>query len=417
MTNSAGHVIVGASAAGISAALAMRRAGFDAPLTIIDQDPNLPYERPPLSKSLLGEGVGALKPILAREAYAEAGIDLMLGETVEALNPATHRLRLSRGQTSSADKVLLALGVRARRLEVPGSGLENVLTLRDATDAARLTGRLQAGGPLVVVGAGFIGLELAALARTHGIAVTAIEVAPLPLAALFGPEIGHLVRQLHLDHGVRLRLGATVRQFLGHGSVEALELGDGERIEAATVVIGVGVLPRTSLASAAGAATDRAGIVVDQYGRTSEPWLFAAGDVASQPHPHLAARGRIEHWDAAMRHGAAAGKSMVGDLSAFTDAPYAWSDQYGLTYQAFGRPQPGDRLVLRDGYAPRRFLAFWLRGGRLVAVLGLDAGRDISAAKRMIEAGAVVSEDALRASHFGPRRQARTGRQSVSSQT
>jgi 3-phenylpropionate/trans-cinnamate dioxygenase ferredoxin reductase subunit len=399
MTKSAGHVIVGASAAGVSAALAMRRAGFDAPVTVVDRDPNLPYERPPLSKSLLGDDGAALRPILPADAYAEAGIELVLGETVQVLDPATHRLHLGNGQILSADKVLLTPGVGARRLGVPGSDLDNILTLRDATDAARLTERLRtAGGPLVVVGAGFIGLELAALARTHGVAVTAIEIASLPLAGLFGPEVGRLVHQLHLDHGVRFRLSASISRFLGKGSVEAVELRGGERIAAATVVMGVGVIPRTTLAAAAGAATDAAGIVVDLYGRTSEPWLFAAGDVASQPHPHLPTRGRIEHWDTAMRHGTAVGRSLVGDLTAFSDAPYAWSDQYQLTYQAFGRPQPGDRLVIRDGSGTRRFLAFWVRQGRLVAVLGLDARRDIGAAKRIIEAGVLVSEQTLRAS-------------------
>ena len=392
MTSEPGHVIVGASAAGVSAALAIRTAGYEGAITVLDSDPNQPYERPPLSKSLLGEDAGtpALVPILPQQMYEEHDIGLRLGARVRALDPDNRLVRLQDGAVLAAEHVVLATGVAARLLAVPGADLANVLTLRDAADARAVTACLATGGPLVIVGGGFIGLELAAVARENGVSVTVVELASLPLVGVTGPEVAELMYRLHTERGVQFRLGVSVSAFVGESAVEAVQLDDGERLPARTVVVGVGVVPRTELAEAAGLDVDRFGIVVDRFGATSSPWVSAAGDVASQPHPALPAPGRIEHWDVAQRHGAAVGASVAGVPTAFEATPYAWSDQYGLMLQMFGRAHPGDEIVLRAGATPERFLAFWLRGGRISAVVGLDSGRDVAAGKRLIEAGLPV---------------------------
>ncbi|WP_236792266.1 FAD-dependent oxidoreductase [Amycolatopsis sp. GM8] len=389
-------VIIGASAAGVSAALAMRQADYDGAITMIDADPNLPYERPPLSKSLLGISEFKLKPIIDEQTYADHSLELRLGVRVRALDTTRRRVHLDDGSPPLiADQVLLASGVRARRLNIAGARLEGVLSLRDAADAAILNRQLGGGGPLVIIGAGFIGLELAAQAREHGLDVTVVELAPRPLVHAVGTSIGHLVHDLHAGHGTPFHLGRTVREFAGTGRLESVLLDDGRRLPAAAAVVGIGVAPRDDLAIMSGLRTDRHGIVVDRFGASSNPWIWAAGDVASQPHPALAEPGRIEHWDTAMRHGAAVGASMAGRPAEFTATPYAWSDQFGLTYQLFGRPRPTDTLVLRAGATPERFLAFWLRDERVIATLGLDSPREVAAARRLIERTAVVPADVL----------------------
>ena len=393
MSSAESHVVVGASAAGVSAAFAIRRAGATGPVMIVDADPNPPYERPPLSKpspqgagselAPVGRGPAALRPIRPAPDYADAGIELLLGSAVAEIEPGAS-VHLTDGTALQADRVVLTTGVRARRLTVPGADLDNVLVLRDAADAAALAARLAAGGPLVVVGGGFIGLELAAVALEQGILPTVVEMAPLPLLGAVGRPVAELVHRRHHDRGVQLVLGTTVARFVGRDAVEEVVLADGRRLPAATVVVGVGVEPRSELAAKAGLETDRAGVVVDRHGRTSHPQVWAAGDIASQPHPALAERGRIEHWDAALRHGDAVGASAAGVPTAFTDPPYAWSDQFGTTYQILGRRHPGDTVVLREDSGPERLLACWLRDGRLVAALGLDAGREIGALRRLI---------------------------------
>jgi 3-phenylpropionate/trans-cinnamate dioxygenase ferredoxin reductase subunit len=385
------HVIVGASAAGVSAALAMRSHGHDGAITLIDRDPNPPYERPPLSK--LADS--ALRPIVPLDRFAELEIELLLGVDVRGADPTTRAIRLSTHETLVPDTLLLSTGVSARRLTVPGAHLAHVLVLRDASDAGLLAERFAAGGPLVVVGAGFIGLEVAALAREHGIEVSVVEVAPRPLPVLH-EQLGAQALELHRDRGVRFFLAQNVLRFEGTDAVEAVVLEDGTRIPAATVVVGVGVEPRIELATALGARTDAQGIVVDAHGRTDVSWVYAAGDVASQPHPHLVGGpGRIEHWDVALKHGAAVGASIAGMPTAFTETPYVWSDQFGLTFQMFGRPAPSDEIVMRRDSTASSYLGFWLRDDVVVAVCGLDRARDVSAARRLIQRPIGAHREAL----------------------
>ncbi|WP_236792215.1 NAD(P)/FAD-dependent oxidoreductase [Amycolatopsis sp. GM8] len=381
------QVVIGSSAAGVSAAFAMRRAGFDGAITIVGSDPHEPYERPPLSKSLLSTGDTSLKPIFPAQSYLDDDLELILGVGVRRLDTARQTVELADGRILAAGHVLLATGVGARRLPIPGADLANVMVLRDAADAGALASRLTSGGPLLVIGGGFIGLELAAAARDRGLDVTVVEQAALPLVGVAGRPIAELVRQLHEDRGVRFVLGTTVEALVGTNEVEAAILSDGSRRPAATVVVGVGVVPRVELAEAAGIEVDRYGIVVDRFGATTNPWVSAAGDVASQPHPALDTRGRIEHWDVALRHGAAVGASAVGVATEFDALPYAWSDQFGLTFQIFGRPRATDQFVLRAGATQERFIGFWMRDERVGAVMGLNAAREVAAARRLIESG------------------------------
>ena len=389
------QVIIGGSAAGVAAGFAMRKAGYEGEVVIVDAGDDHPYERPPLSKSLLLSTETSLKPIVAAQLFADNAISLHLGQRVTRLDTARHVVVLDDETEIGADHVLLSTGCRARRLTVPGSDLSGILVLRDAADAAAVGRQLQQGGPLVIVGAGFIGLELAATAREHDIDVTVIDVEPLPLINSMGRQAANLLMRLHVDRGVTFRLGASVDCFLGgSGAVEEVQLTDGTRLAAQTVVVGVGVVPNDELAVEAGVLTD-GGVVVDRYGRTSCPWISAAGDVAAQEHPSLLARSRIEHWDTAQRHGTAVGASIVGVPTVHDELPYVWSDQYGLTLQAFGRMRATDEFVLRQDSRPDRFLAFWLREGTVGAVAGIGMPREVRAAKSLIEARVPVSAAAL----------------------
>ncbi|MET7474600.1 FAD-dependent oxidoreductase [Streptomyces sp. NPDC005648] len=386
------HVIVGASIAGVSAAVAMRENGFDGSITLVDAQRQLPYERPALSKEADPEK--AVRPILPDGHYAGHDIDLVLGARVRRLDDDRHRVVLDGGDDLPADRVLLTTGAFCRRLGVPGEGLADVHSLRTADDARRVFTSLERGGPLVVVGGGFIGLEAAAVARTMGIEVTVVEAGHLPLHGPLGPSVARLMTRLHQEHGVHVLTGQGVRRFRGSGSVEEVVLTDGRRLPAAAVIVGIGVAADDRIAQEVGVTCEN-GVVVDLHGRTDHPWLWSAGDVASHIHPAVGSRARIEHWDVAMRHGAAVGASMAGTPTVNTAVPYFWSDQYGKSLQMFGRAGPQDRVVLREGVTPERFLAFWLREDRAVAVAGLDEGKAVRAARALVESGAPVLADVL----------------------
>lgn len=389
-------VIVGASAAGVSAATALRRGGYAGRIRVVDVDARFPYERPPLSKSLLSDAGSELRPIVPPDTFAELQIELLLGTRVETIEPEHSRVVLRDGPILEADRIVLATGAEPLRLTQDGAALRHVMSLRDAEDAETLAARLASTRSLVIIGAGFIGLELAAEARLNGLAVTVVDIAEVPLQHAMGREIGELLQQLHAQRGVDFRLGVGVDRLEGHAGVERVVLTDGSVVDADTVVVGIGVRASSSLAERAGIKVDSAGIVVDAYGRTSHPRVYAAGDVASQSHPSLAVSGRIEHWDAAIRHGAAVGATIAGTATSFDSEPFAWSDQYGLTFQLFGRPWLGDELVIQDGAAPERFLAFWFRNGRLSAVLGCDSARDVGMARKILEGAYPVAPDDVR---------------------
>lgn len=388
--------MLGASAAGVAAALGARNAGFEGEIVLVDKDARLPYERPPLSKSLFdGASESEPVPIVPEATYADHDITLRLGSEATVLDPQLRRISLRDGTRLAADRVVIATGARPRRLPVPGAELQHILPLRTADDAARLGASMRAGGPLVLVGGGFIGLEVAAVARAAGLPVTVVEVAPLPLEPAVGSTVAELLLGLHRDQGVRFVLGATVASFQGRTQVEEVVLTDGQRLAAAVVVVGVGVTPNDGLVRELGI-RGAGGVGVDRWGRTAHPWVLAAGDVACQPHPALERPGRIEHWDSAQKHGEATGSTAAGRLRSFAATPYVWSVQYDRMYQSFGRRRAGDELVLREGATCDQFLAFWLRGGRVAAAAGFDVPRDIRAARNLIERSSQVDPKDLR---------------------
>ena len=389
--------IVGASAAGVAAAIEMRRKGFTGSVVVVDSDPHLPYERPPLSKSLFGSAGQELAPIHLPETYAELGIDLRLGQRAVDLDIAERRVQLGDGEVIPSDIVVLATGLTARRLDVLGATAPNVLTLRDAADAQVLSQFVKAGGPLVIVGAGFIGLEMAAVAREHGVDVTVVEASQYPLAHSVGPVVASFLIDLHRDRGVKFVLGATITHLTGsaHGA-ERVWLSNGQALEASAVVVGVGAEPSLELARNAGVSTDSTGIVVDLLGQTNIPNVFAAGDVAVREHSDLLRPSRIEHWDSSMHHGCAIGATIAGNPTTVSEPIYAWSDQYGSTLQIVGRVHPTDQFVLREGASPDQFLGYWIRDGRIGAAAGLGVGREIAVLKRMIAQRLPVSPEELR---------------------
>lgn len=394
LSNTDAVVIVGGSIAGVTAATALRDHGHAGAITIIETDPNLPYERPPLSKAL--ETMGELVPIQSAEAYAARDIELLLGRRAVALHAERRHVELDDGTALPADAVLLATGVAARRLEVEGRGLINILTLRDAADAAMIGARLRTGtGPIVIIGGGFIGLEAAAVARELGREVTVVEALPMPLLPALGDQVAPLVRELHEQRGVRILAGVTVARFVGETEVSAVELADGTVLPAETVIVGVGVVPNDEIARDAGVAS-AGGVIVDADGRTNHPWVWAAGDVTAQETPFTVGRQRIEHWEVAKHHGAAVAAAMIGVDRPAAEAPYFWSEQYGLRLQMYGRAMPTDEVVLREGANPEDFLAFWLREGRLVAAAGMQQPKELRAAKAIIEARVAVDAADLR---------------------
>jgi 3-phenylpropionate/trans-cinnamate dioxygenase ferredoxin reductase subunit len=384
------YLIVGASAAGLSAAQELRSTGFSGELTVVDRDRYMPYERPPLSKSVVPGTNSPLTSLVDEETLRELDIELICGTGVRGLDMTRHRVELTDGQSLAAESVLLATGARPRTLRVPGAQLDGVLQLRSATDAWKLNDRLASGGPLVVVGAGFIGLELASAARSVGVDVTVVETLAAPLAAALGPRLSSWLLDMHRAHGVGMHLGVDVEALVGRGSVvEDVVLTDGRRLPAQTVVVGVGVEAEVDLAYRAGLLCSD-GIVVDEYGQTSDPWVFAAGDVACQPHPHLAVPGRIGHWDSALRHGAAVGATMAGRPTPHSAVPYLWSEQYGGVLQSYGRHRAEDDIVIRGSMGSDRAVVVWLRSGVPVATAGFGAPREVRAIKSLIEAGAPV---------------------------
>ncbi|WP_035759535.1 NAD(P)/FAD-dependent oxidoreductase [Granulicoccus phenolivorans] len=388
--------IIGASAAGVAAAFALRRAGFDGHLSLYGDDVREPYERPALTKTLSG-GHGGIHPIVAPHTYSDSGIDLQLGQRVVGIRGRT--VTLEDWSAQQYDSVLLATGASARRLQVPGARLGNILYLRNADDAERIASRLSTGGPLVVAGGGFVGLEVAAVARGLGIDVTLVESELLPFMRSAGPEVARLVADLHRDHGVRFFTGDRVTEFRGEREVAEARLASGRILPASTVVVGIGAEPNTSLAIGVGAAC-RGGVLVSAAGQSSVPWLWAAGDLATCSDPHGVTNRSIDHWDSARHQGHAVAHAMLGIATKQAPVPYVWSDQYELTYQSYGRAISGDSVVFREGSQPHQFLAFRVCGDRIHAVSGIGLPREVRAGKVLIEKQSIVDPRALRDPHL-----------------
>ncbi|UOB14843.1 FAD-dependent oxidoreductase [Streptomyces sp. HP-A2021] len=369
-------VIVGAGLAGAKAAQALREEGFDGPLVLIGDERERPYERPPLSKGYL-TGKDAREQIYVHppQWYAEHNVDMRLGMAVTAVDPAAREMTLDDGSRVGYGKLLLTTGSAPRRLPVPGAGLERVLYLRRVEDSDQIKEAFQSASRAVVIGAGWIGLETTAAARTAGVEVAVLEMAELPLLRVLGREVAQLFANLHRDHGVDLRFGAQVAEITGSGgAVDGVRLSDGTRIDADVVIVGVGIKPNIGLAQEAGLEVDN-GIRVDERLRTSYPDIYAAGDVAHAFHPLLGKHIRVEHWANALNQPQIAAKAMLGREDAVYDRiPYFFTDQYDLGMEYAGYVEPGgyDQVVFRGDVAGREFIAFWLAGNRVLAGMNVN---------------------------------------------
>jgi 3-phenylpropionate/trans-cinnamate dioxygenase ferredoxin reductase subunit len=383
--------IVGASLAGIRAAENLRRDGFDGVISLVGDEARAPYDRPPLSKQVLA---GSMEPertqLLADDVLAALELDLHLGRRATSLDVASRTITLDGTDVRPFDGLLIATGAAPR--SIPGTeGLAGVHTLRTLDDALALRDDFEASpGRVVVVGAGFIGAEVAATARTRGLDVTMIEALPVPLGRVLGDEIGAVCGDVHRDHGVDLRLGVGVAGIDGRDRVEQLRLSDGTVVDADVVVVGIGVTPNTAWLEGSGLTIDN-GVVCDAT-TLAAPGITAAGDVARWPNARFDEIARVEHWDHANDMAQFAARRLLqsdDEAAPFTPVPYFWSDQYDRKIQLAGRCRPDDRVQVVTGSSEeRRFAAIYGRGERVVAVLGMNRPRHVMQYRKLIIDGA-----------------------------
>jgi NADPH-dependent 2,4-dienoyl-CoA reductase/sulfur reductase-like enzyme len=388
-------VIVGAGIAGVSAAGGLRAAGFDGEILLISDEQELPYRRPPLSKEVARGDKGAddirIKPAAW---YTDQKVELVTGVRVDSIDPNARSVRLSDGRDLGYTQLLLATGGTARTFGLTDGSDASVITLRSMADIPRVHERLVAGQHVVIVGAGLIGSEIAASARSLNCDVTLLETASQPLPRLLPPALAELYVDLHKSNGTELHTDVTVEAIRTAGGETVVTAADGRTWTADTVVLAVGMQPSTELAEAAGLAIDN-GIVVDERGETSVPGIFAAGDVANLPSALAGRRHRVEHWQHAMNHGTAVGKAMAGADTTFDEVPWCWSDQYGTNLQVTGWPEAGHDVHIRGALDMRNFCAFFVDRGVLVGAIGMGRPNDIRTARKLIASKSVVVAEAL----------------------
>ncbi|GGT18122.1 ferredoxin [Streptomyces kurssanovii] len=400
-------VIVGGGLAGAKAAETLRAEGFTGRVILIGDERDRPYERPPLSKAYLtGKDERDSAFVHDPAWYARADIELHLGQTVVSIDRESRSVRLGDGTVVHYDKLLLATGAEPRRLEIPGTGLAGVHHLRRLAHADRLRHVLAAlgrdNGHLIIAGAGWIGLEVAAAARGYGAEVTVVEPEATPLHQVIGPELGQVFAELHRERGVRFHFGVRLTEIIGQdGMVLAARTDDGEEHPAHEILAAIGAAPRTALADAAGLdLADRAeggGIAVDESLRTSDPDIYAAGDVAAARHPLLGTRLRVEHWANALNGGPAAARAMLGQDVTYDRVPYFFSDQYdlGMEYSGWAPPGSYDQVVLRGDVGRREFIAFWLKDGRVLAGMNVNVWDVTAPIQQLIRSRAQVDPQTL----------------------
>jgi len=394
MTVEQNFVIVGGGLAGASAAEELRKQGFDGSIRLIAGEEHEPYIRPPLSKGYLSgsDGLDAVY-VHPKQWYADNRIEVVTGTRVTAIDRAAHAVTLSTGDTLGYDKLLLATGSAPRVLSIDGSDLGGVHYLRTIDDSEALQTELRAGDKhLVLIGSGWIGMEVAATARTFGNEVTILERDAIPLANALGDELGTMFAELHREKGVVLRASVAVAKIVGSdGRVTGVELDGGEVVPADVVLIGIGAVPNVSLAQEAGLEVD-GGVLTDASLATSDPDIFAAGDIASAMHPVLKQRLRSEHWANALNEGAAAARSMLGQDVSFDDIPYFYTDQFdlGMEYSGYGPLTRGATVVYRGNRAGREFIAFWLADGKVVAGMNVNVWDVNEQVQRIIRSGAQI---------------------------
>jgi len=391
-------VIVGAGLAGAKAAQTVRDEGYEGPVLLLGREPVHPYERPPLSKGLL-LGSTPRDEIFVNplQWYADHAVELRTEADVVGLDAAARRLTLADGSTVDYEKLLLTTGSTPRTLTVAGADLDGVLSLRTLADSDRISQALKAGANVVIIGAGWIGLEIASAARQRDANVTVVEVADLPLQRVLGDDVARVFLRLHETHGVDFRLGAQVASLEGEdGHVTGVTLGDGTVLPADVVVVGVGITPNVQLAEQAGLDV-RDGVVVDAGLRTSDPNIWAAGDVASAYHPLLERHIRVEHWANALNGGPVAAKSMLGQDVSYDLLPYFFTDQYdlGMEYSGYAAPGEYDRVVFRGDPGSGEFLVFWTKDGRVLAGMSVNIWEQTDAIQDLVRSRRPVDLDRL----------------------
>jgi 3-phenylpropionate/trans-cinnamate dioxygenase ferredoxin reductase component len=393
MTTSSTFAIVGGGLAGAKAAEALRDNDFDGHIVLFAAEEHLPYERPPLSKEYLaGKKEFGEFTVASAAWYRDHHVELQLGTEVTAIDAGAHTLSLPDDSTVRYDKLLLATGSQPRRPPIPGSGADGVHYLRTVDSADALNSTLVEGSSLAVVGAGWIGLEVAAGARDRGVNVTVVETAELPLMAALGREVGEVFADLHREHGVDLRLGVSVQEITNAGGkATGLRLSDGSTIDADAVLVAVGAAPNIALAEGAGLALGEGGVLVDSSLRTSDPDIFAVGDIAAAEHPLFGMRVRTEHWANALKQPAVAVAGMLGKPAEYAELPYFFTDQYDLGMEYVGHAPQYAKVVFRGDVAKREFTSFWLDSGdRVLAGMNVNIWEGLDDIKALIRSRATL---------------------------
>jgi len=368
-------VIVGGGLAAAKTAEALRDEGYAGSIVLFSAEPHVPYERPPLSKGFLkGEQSADETIVLPESWYAEHDVELRLGTEVTAVDADAHEVEAADGSRTAYDKLVLATGASPRRSDLPGADLDGVLYLRTLEDSERLREAFQQGRNVVLIGGGWIGLEAASAARDAGANVTVLEMTAQPLLGVLGPKLGQSFADFHREHGVDLRTGVTVAAIEPAADgrrAASVRLADGTTIPADIVLVGIGAVPNTQLATSAGLALDN-GILVDAQGRSSNPDIFGVGDVANAETPALGQRVRVEHWANALDRPPSVAKGLLGKAGDFDKLPFFFSDQYDLGLEYSGRSGREDDLVVRGDLDGREYVAFWLDGDRVTAGMNVN---------------------------------------------
>ncbi|NKY30828.1 NAD(P)/FAD-dependent oxidoreductase [Nocardia gamkensis] len=403
MSSDRRFVIVGGGLAAAKLAETLRAKDFDGTVTLIGAEEHLPYERPPLSKEhLAGKKSLPEFTVVPAQWYRDHHVEVRLGTTVTGLDPAAKTITLPDDSTLPYDKLALATGSTPRTLPVPGADAPNVYTLRTIEDSDTLIELFGSARRIVIIGAGWIGLEVAAAARSAGVEVTVVERADLPLLAVLGPEMAQVFADLHRANGVDFRFGAqvdaiTTEEAIATDVANGVRLADGSTIEADAILVAVGARPNVDLAADGGLAVDD-GVLVDERLATSDPDIVAVGDIAAQQHPVLDRRIRVEHWANALNQPAVAAATMLGEQAAYDRLPYFFTDQYdlGMEYTGFAAPGEYARVVVRGDTAAREFVAFWLDSdNRVLAGMNVNVWDVTDRIKELILAGDPVDPDRL----------------------
>ena len=387
-------LVVGGGHAAGQAVASLRQEGFEGEIVVVGEEPHPPYQRPPLSKQYLS-GEHGLDKVHLRQAsfYEERNIELRLGERIESINRSTKTATTSTGEPITYDFLLLATGSRPRLIPVPGADLDGIHYLRTISDVDGIRGEMTAGSRMVVVGGGYVGLEVAAVARQSGLEVTVLEMEDRILQRVTTPEMSAFYTQLHEGHGVTIRTSTTVSGFAGDKRVSEV-LTDQGNLPADIVIVGIGIVPNVELAEAAGLPCDN-GIVVDEHCRTEDPSIFAAGDCTNHPNPLLQRRLRLESVPNAMEQARVAAANINGGDKTYAAIPWFWSDQYDLKLQMVGFSSDGDTQVVRGNPDDNQFARFYLKDNVVVAVDAVNSPREFMACRQMVANGVTVDPGKL----------------------